>query len=66
MLGLTTQSQYKFVHTAVRELLLCGDTTLKSADLRGYISRMAYVDTMKRKSGFEDLFEVHTMYIHFM
>ena len=49
-----------FVHTAVRELLLCGDTTLKSADLRGYISRMAHVDIMKRKSGFEDLFEVYT------
>lgn len=60
MFELTAQNQYKFVHTAVRELLLFGDTTIKSADLRGYISRMARVDKKKKKSGFEDLFEVYT------
>ena len=56
------QDQYKFVHTAVRELLLCGDTTLKTADLGSYISRMAQVDKDKKKSGFETLFEVHTVF----
>ena len=55
------QEQYKFVHTAVRELLLCGDTTLKTADLRAYIKSMAQVDRKKNKPGFETLFEVCTV-----
>ena len=59
-LPLTLQDQYKFLHTAVRELLLCGDTTLKSTDLRAYITSMAQVDKEKNKPGFEALFEVHT------
>ena len=59
----TMQEQYKFVHTAVRELLLCGDTTLKTADLRAHIKSMAKVDRRKNKPGFEALFEVR-MYIN--
>ena len=59
----TMQEQYKFVHTAVRELLLCGDTTLKTADLRAYIKSMAQVDRKKNKPGFEALFEVRTVMV---
>lgn len=34
------QDQYMFVHDAVRELLLLGDTTIKASDLRDIISQL--------------------------
>ena len=45
------QDQYTFLYTAVRELLLCGDTSVRATDLRRFIAE-------SRKDGFKAQFKV--------
>jgi protein tyrosine phosphatase len=51
MFMVQTVDQYTFLHTAVRELLLCGDTSVRSTDLRRFISK-------SKESGFKHQFEL--------
>ena len=47
-----------FLHRAVRELLLFGDTTIKIVDLRHAINRMKTKKPGDMETGFEKQFKV--------
>ena len=53
------QEQYIFLYNAVREFLLCGDTSVRAVDLRKNISRME----AEEREGYRKQLEVCT-YVH--
>ena len=52
-----TQEQYIFVHDAVRELLLLGDTTIKAGKMRRVITQLSRMGD-DRNSGYQQQFAV--------
>ena len=52
-----TQEQYIFVHDAVRELLLLGDTTIKAGKMRRVITLLSRMGD-DRNSGYQQQFAV--------
>ena len=52
------QEQYIFIHRAVRELLLCGDTTIKNVDLKSAVHQMKAKRQGEKETGFEKQFKV--------
>ncbi len=54
------QNQYAFIHDAVMESLLCGDTRIPAFDLQRAVERLAQTeDENGGKTGFEQQFEVN-------
>ena len=52
-----TQEQYIFVHDAVRELLLLGDTTIKAGKMRRVITQLSRIGD-DRHCGYQQQFAV--------
>ena len=52
------QEQYMFIHRAVRELLLCGDTTIKNVDLKSAVHQIKAKRQGEKETGFEKQFKV--------
>ena len=52
------QDQFIFIHDVILESVMCGDTQVKSCDLRPSIRRLTDKDVQTGKTGFETQFEV--------
>ena len=52
------QEQYIFIHRAVRELLLCGDTTIKNVDLKCAVNQMKAKRQGEKEIGLKKQFKV--------
>ena len=53
------QDQYAFIHDAVLETLICGDTQIPSSDLLRALDKLKKVDKhFNGKTGFEKQFQV--------
>ena len=53
------QDQYAFIHDAVLEALICGDTRIPASDLRQLVERLTLTDEENGgKTGFEQQFQV--------
>ena len=53
------QDQYAFIHDAVLETLICGDTQISSSDLLRALDKLKKVDKhVARMTGFEKQFQV--------
>lgn len=53
-----TEEQYVFVHEAVLEVLLCGDTLVAAADLRQHYDDLITVDEQTQIAPVQEEFEV--------
>jgi netrin-G3 ligand len=54
------QNQYAFIHDAVLEALLCGDTQIPAFDLQQVVERLTQTEEENGgKTGFEQQFEVY-------
>jgi hypothetical protein len=55
------QNQYAFIHDAVLEALLCGDTRIPAFDLQRAVERLTQTEEEENggKTGFEQQFEVN-------
>ena len=56
------QAQYVFIHDALEELIICGDTSILSHNLRVKIGNLGKIVWGKSISGFQDQFEVCIKY----
>ena len=52
------QEQYAFIHDALCDYLMCGDTSVAAHELRMEIQSLHQADAKTRKSGFQQQFEV--------
>ena len=56
------QDQYAFIHDAVLETLICGDTQIPSSDLHRTLNKLKMVDKHTAgMTGFEKQFQVSSM-----
>ena len=56
------KDQYAFIHDAVLETLICGDTQIPASDLRRSIDRLKNAEkSLDRKSGFDRQFQVNNI-----
>jgi netrin-G3 ligand len=54
------QNQYAFIHDAILEALLCGDTQISAFDLQRVVERLTQTEEENGgKTGFEQQFEVN-------
>ena len=57
------QNQYAFVHDAVLEALICGDTRIPASELHQAVQRLKQKDEANEgKTGFEQQFEVNNFF----
>ena len=57
-----TQAQYIFIHDALREFILCGQTEIPAADIRSIIGKLnMQKDPCSASSGFDHQFQVYTL-----
>ena len=57
------QDQYAFIHDAVLEALICGDTRIPASDLRQAVERLTQTNEESGgKTGFEQEFQVIRVY----
>ena len=52
------QEQYVFIHDAVLESLICGDTQIPASGLIGAIDKLKQKDSETGRTGFETQFHV--------
>jgi hypothetical protein len=52
------QTQYVFIHTALSELITCGDTEIAAANIRIAIGRLGRMVASSSVTGFQNQFEV--------
>ena len=57
-----TQDQYVFIHDAVLESLICGDTQIPASGLSSAIEKLKEKDRESGRTGFETQF--HVCYTH--
>lgn len=55
---LSPQEQYVFLHQAVMEALVGGNTEIESHDLRVELNKLAMVHKSSKKTGYEREFKV--------
>jgi len=55
------QEQYAFIHDAVLESLICGDTQIPASGLVGAIEKLKQRDSETGRTGFETQFHVRSM-----
>ena len=53
-----TQEQYRFIHDAILESIVCGKTQVNSGELRPTIELMKMIDPATEKTQFQTQFEV--------
>ena len=50
-----------FLYRAVRELLLCGDTTIKNVNLKSAVNQMKVKRQGEKETGFAKQFKVYVL-----
>ena len=60
-INLYTQDQYAFIHDAVLETLICGDTQIPASDLQRALEKLSKIDK-HNKTGFDKHLKVKTTY----
>ena len=50
-----------FIHDALNELIMCGDTHIEVAELAASIAKMCQTDPNTGMTGFQNQFKVHIM-----
>ena len=58
-----TQEQYRFIHDAILESIVCGKTQVNSGELRSMIEIMKTIDPATEKTQFQTQFKVRMMLI---
>ena len=53
-----TQEQYRFIHDAILESIVCGKTQVNSGELRSMIEIMKMINPATEKTQFQTQFEV--------
>lgn len=57
-----TQAQYVFIHDALDELILCGETAFTVQNVRVKMNRMSRTISDKGITGYQEQFNVCTLY----
>lgn len=58
---ISTQEQYSFIHDAVLEWIICGDTQVPAGEMKRAMKRMAEKNKETGKTAFEKQFQVGTI-----
>ena len=66
LLSLVLQEQYVFIHDAVLESLMCGNTQIPAASMKKALVRLSNVVPATDRSGFQTQFNVRGMNGHGM
>ena len=55
-----TQHQYAFIHDAVLEWLICGDTKIPAREMKRAMERLSQVKEQTGQNGYDTQFQVNT------
>ena len=58
----TTQDQYAFIHDAVLEWLICGDTKIPAGEMKRAMERLSQKEAQTGQSGYDTQFKVDIAY----
>ena len=59
---LTTKDQYAFIHDAVLEWLICGDTKISAGEMKRAMERLAQRDIQTEENGYDTQFKVRKVH----
>ncbi len=62
---LVSQDQYTFIHDAILESLMCGNTHIPAASLKKALKRLGDEDKKAERNGFETQFHVSLPWLFF-